>query len=147
MKYSNRFSMRSKISIIRRLLREHNNLCEDIDEYNEYWKKYLTLAYVIFVSLVCFLSYVVFISRITWFVRIEFSVILSGHVLLLSVITYSASTVSHSNQIILRNLYSIYFRNCLPTSFKLKVRLKLKEFSSVNFFFTIVNELYWKSWK
>jgi hypothetical protein len=134
MNYSNRFSMISKISMIRRLLKEHNNLCEDIDDYNEYWKKYLTFAYAIFVSLVCFVSYVVFISRITWFVRIEFIVILSGHVLLLSVITYSASTVSHFNQIILRDLYSIYFRNYLPTSFKLKVRLKLKEFSSVNFF-------------
>jgi hypothetical protein len=67
-KYSKHCSLRSKISMIRRLLRDHNNLCKQIDEYNQYWKKYLTISYLIFVFLVCFLSYGVFISPIEWFV-------------------------------------------------------------------------------
>ncbi len=123
-KYSKRFSMISNISIIRRLLRDHNNLCKQIDEYNEYWKKYLTLTYLIFVFLVCFITYAVFISPIKWFVRIEYSVVLSAHILLVLIITYSASTVSHFNEIIFRDLYSVYVRNRFPIAIKLKVRLK-----------------------
>jgi hypothetical protein len=56
MNYSKRFSMITKISIIRRLLRDHN-LCKQIDQYNQYWKKYLTLTYLIFVWVACFLWY------------------------------------------------------------------------------------------
>jgi hypothetical protein len=123
-KYSKRFSMISNISIIRRLLRDHNNLCKQIDEYNQYWKKYLTLTYVIFVFLVCFLSYAVFISPIKWFVRIEYSLTLSAFTLIILIITYSASTVSHFNEIIFRDLYSVCVRNRFPISVKLKVRLK-----------------------
>ncbi len=128
MKYSKHSSMRLKISMIRRLLRDHNNLCKQIDEYNQYWKKYLTLTYLIFVFLVCFLSYVVFISPIRWFVRIEGSVVLSAHIMLVLIITYSASTVSHFNEIIFRDLYSVCVRNRFPISIKLKVRLKQKKF-------------------
>jgi hypothetical protein len=123
-KYSKHSSMKSKISMIRCLLRDHNNLCKQIDEYNQYWKKYLTLTYLIFVFLVCFLLYIVFISPVKWFVRIECSVALSGHILLLTIITYSASTVSHFNEIIFRELYSLCVINRFPISIKLKVRLK-----------------------
>ncbi len=114
--------------MIRRLLRDHNNLCKQIDEYNQYWKKYLTLTYFMFVFLVCFLSYGLFISSVKWFSRIEYSVILSGHILLLTIITYSASTVSHFNEIIFRDLYSVCVENRFPISIKLKVRLKHKKF-------------------
>jgi hypothetical protein len=122
--YSKNSSMKSKISRIRRLLMHHNDLCKQIDEYNQYWKKYLTLTYLIFVFVVCFLSYVVFISPIKWFVRIQYSVLLSAHILLLMIITYSASTVSHFNEIIFRDLYSVCVENRFPISIKLKVRLK-----------------------
>jgi hypothetical protein len=124
--YSKRFSMRAKISTIRRLLRDHNNLCQQIDEYNEYWKKYLTLTYLIFVSSACFALYAVFLSPVKWFVRIQYLIVLSAIVLLLMIITYSASSVSHFNEIIFRDLYSVCVRNSFPISFKLKVRLKLK---------------------
>jgi hypothetical protein len=122
-KYSKRFSMISNISIIRRLLRDHNKLCKQIDEYNEYWKKYLTLTYVIFVFLICFITYVVFISSIKWFVRIEYTAVLLAHLLLVLIITYSASTVSHFNEIIFRDLYSVCVKNRFPITIKLKVRL------------------------
>jgi hypothetical protein len=126
--YSKRLPMKWKISMIRRLLRDHNNLCKQIDEYNEYWKKYLTLTYLIFVTAACFLSYVAFISPIKWYLRIEYSIILSAHILLLLIITYSAASVSDFNEIILRDLYSVCVRDRFPTSFKLKVRLKVKIF-------------------
>ncbi len=135
LKYSKKFSMRSKISMIRRLLRDHNNLCKQIDEYNQYWKKYLTLTYLIFVFLVCFLTYVVFISPIKWFARIEYSVILLAHILLLMTITYSASTVSHFNEIIFRHLYSVCVRNRFPIFIKSKVSLKWKKYFKYKLFF------------
>jgi hypothetical protein len=128
MNYSKCYSMTSKISMIRRLLRDHNNLCKQIYEHNQYWKKYLTLTYVIFVFLVCFLSYVVFLSAIKWFVRIEYSLVLSAHILIVLIITYSASTVSHFNEIIFRDLHSVCVGNHFPPSIKLKVRLKQKNF-------------------
>ncbi len=109
--------------MIRRLLKDHNNLCKQIDEYNEYWKKYLTVTYVIFVFLVCFITYVVFISAIKWFARIEYTTVLSAHILLVLIITYSASTVSHSNEIIFCDLYSVCVGNRFPIAIKLKVRL------------------------
>jgi hypothetical protein len=127
-KYSKHSLMRSKISMIRRLLKDHNNLCKQIDEYNQYWKKYLTVTYVIFVFLVCFITYVVFISAIKWYVRIEFTVVLSAHILLVLIITYSASTVSHFNEIIFRDLCSVCVENRFPIAIKFKVRLKQKKF-------------------
>jgi hypothetical protein len=124
MKYSKGFPLKLKISIIRCLLRDHNNLRKQIHEYNQYWKKYLTLTYLIFISVSCFVSYVLFISPIKWYLQIECSITLSAHILLF-IITYSASTVSHFNEIIFRDLYSVYVRNRFPISIKLKVRLNL----------------------
>jgi hypothetical protein len=85
MKYSKHSSMRSKISTISRLLRDHNNFCKQIDEYNQYWKKYLTLTYIIVLSVVLFIFilYFIFISPIKWFARIKFSLVLSAHLLLI----------------------------------------------------------------
>jgi hypothetical protein len=94
MKYSKYSSMTLKISMISRLLRDHNNLCEQIDEYNQYWKKYLTLTYIIALSVVLFILFVVLISPIKSFVRIEYSLVLSAHILLILIITYSASTTT-----------------------------------------------------
>ncbi len=127
-KYSKHSSMRSKISTIRRLLRDHNNLCKQIDEYNQYWKKYLTLSYLIFIFLACFESYNVFFSDIKWFVRIEYSLVLSASILITLIITYSASSVSHFNEIISHDLYSVRVRNRFPIYIKLKFRLKQKNF-------------------
>ncbi len=128
MKYSKHSSMKLKISMIRHLLRDHNNLCKQIDEYNQFWKKYLTITYVIFVFLICFITYVVFISPIKWFIRIDCMALLSGHLLLVFILTYSASTVSHFNEILFRDLYSVCVGNRFPISIKLKVKLKDKKF-------------------
>ncbi len=135
MNYSNGFPMRSKISMIRRLLRDHNELCKQIDEYNQYWKKYLTITYVIFIFVSCFLSFVVFISPLKWYLRIEYLFVFSAHVLLLLVITYSASTVSGFNERIFRDLYSLYVGNRFPVSIKMKVRMQVKKvFQTIKFF-------------
>jgi hypothetical protein len=134
--YSNGFPMRSKISMIRRLLRDHNELCKQIDEYNQYWKKYLTITYLIFISVSCFLAFVVFISPLKWFLRMEYSSTFSAHILLLLVITYSASTVSDFNERIFRDLYSVCVGNRFPVSIKMKVRTKVKKvFQAIKIFF------------
>ncbi len=126
-KYSKRIPMKLKLSMIGRILRDHNNLFKQIDEYNQYWKKYLTLTYIIYVFLVCFLSYAVFISHVKWFLRIEYSLVLSAHILLVLIITYSTSTIWHFNERIFRDLFSICVRTRFSTLIKLKVRKKHNE--------------------
>jgi hypothetical protein len=117
-----------KTLMIRSLLREHNDLCQQIYNYNKYWKKFLTIFYSIFMSIVCILTYVVFISPgLKWFLRIEYAIVLSGHLLVIIIITYSASSVSHFNRILNRNLCSFMVKNCLPIDIKMKVKLKKKK--------------------
>jgi hypothetical protein len=47
--------------------------------------------------------------------------------------TYSASTVSHFNEIIFRDLYSVCVGIGFPISIKLKVRLKQKKIEAIFF--------------
>ncbi len=120
---SKRLGLDEKILMIRRLLEEHNNLCQKIYIYNKYWKKYLTITYSIFLSVVCILTYVVFISSgLKWFLIIEYLIVLSAHLLLIFIITYSASTVSHFNDILYKNLCSFCTENSFPIDIKIKVR-------------------------
>jgi len=116
-----RLPLRVKLSMIRRLLADHNELCLLIDSYNRFWKKYLTINYGIFILTICFLSYVVFISPIEFLIRAEYFGILSAHVLLVTIVTYSASTVSHFNEKLYRSLHSIYVSFKFPLDIKLKV--------------------------
>ncbi len=51
-----------KISMIRRLLEDHNDICQQISNYNKYWMKYLSITYLIFLSVMCILTYVALIS-------------------------------------------------------------------------------------
>jgi hypothetical protein len=109
--------------MIRRLLEEHNDLCQQISNYNKYWKKYLTIAYSIFLSIICVLTYVTLIySGLKWFLRIEYLVILSAHSLLIYIITYSAASISDFNLILYKDLHSICAKNCFPIDIKIKVR-------------------------
>jgi hypothetical protein len=112
-----------KISMLRRLSEEHNDLCQQISNYNKYWKKYLTIAYSIFLSITCVLTYVTLIySGLKWFLRIEYLIILSAHLLLIYIITYSAASVSDINLILYKDLHSICAKNCFPINIKIKVR-------------------------
>jgi hypothetical protein len=114
-----------KILRISRILDEHNDICQQIFHYNKYWKKFLTLNYSIFLLIICILSYVVFISpELKWPLRLEYSIILSAHLLFLFVTTYSASTVSHFNLILNRDLHSFCSEKHLTIDNKFKVRLK-----------------------
>jgi hypothetical protein len=116
-----------KTLMIGRLLEEHNDLCQQICNYNKYWKKFLTIFYSIFMSIVCILTYVVFIfPGLKWFLRVEYAVVLSGHLLVIIIITYSASSVSHFNHKLNRNLCSFMVKNCLSIDIKMKVKLKIK---------------------
>jgi hypothetical protein len=127
-----------KILMIRRLLGEHNDLCQQISNYNNCWKKYLTIANSISVSLICVLTYVTLIySGLKWFLRLEYIIVLSAHILLIFIITYSASSVSHYNLILCKDLHSFYAKNCFPIDVKIKVRFlkkkKSKEYTNKTF--------------
>jgi len=117
-----------KILMIRRLLEEHNDICQQISNYNKYWKKYLSIAYSIFLSIICVLTYVTLIyPGLKWFLRLEYIISLSAHLLLIFIITYSASSVSHYNLILCKNLHSFYAKNSFPIDFKIKVRFLKKK--------------------
>ncbi len=115
--------LKVRITKIKQILEEHNKLCQKIYGYNKYWKKYLSLNYLVFLGVICILSYVVFIStQVKWFLRIEYAIILSGHILLLMIETYSASSVSHFNHVLYRDLLSICAKDSLFTFVKFKVK-------------------------
>jgi len=118
------FPLSIKSLKIKQYLEEHNDLCLQIDSYNRYWKKYLTITLLIFVTIICFLTYLIFIAPTKWFLCIEYSIILSGHIMLIFVVTYSASTVSHSNENLFKVLNAISIRNKFPINLKLMVSLK-----------------------
>jgi len=119
---------KEKVLMIRRLLEEHNDLCQQISYYNKYWKKYLSITYSIFLSIICVLTYVTLIySGLKWFLRLEYIIALSGHLLLIFIITYSASSVSHYNLILCKDLHSFYAKNSFPIDIKIKVRILKKK--------------------
>jgi hypothetical protein len=112
-----------KILMIRRLVEDHNDLCQQIYVYNKYWKKYLTITYLIFVSITCILTYVALISSgLKWFLRIQYLIGLWGHLLIIFIITHSASSVSDFNLILYKDLHSFCAKNSFPIVFKMKVR-------------------------
>ncbi len=111
-----------KILMIRRLLEEHNDICQQISNYNIYWRKYLSITYSIFLSVICILTYVALIySGLKWFMRIEYLIVLSAHLLLIFIITFSASIVSDYNLILYKDLHSICAENWFPIDVKIKV--------------------------
>jgi len=116
--------IRSKCSTIKQILEEHNDLCRKIDNYNKFWRKYLTITLLIFISLVCFLSYLVFFPPMKWSLRLEFSVVLMGHTFLIIVLTYSASTISHFNYTLFRDLNSVNVKFNFSPNMKIRASLK-----------------------
>jgi len=117
-KYS---STKVKSLKITELLIEHNDLCVQINDYNKYWKKYLSSTLSILLSLICFLSYVVFFPPMDWLLRFEFAVALSAHIIVVLIVTYSASSITDFNEILYRDLHSISVKLKFSTDVKLKV--------------------------
>jgi len=113
---------------VRELLIEHNDLCIQIYNYNKYWKKYLSLTFLIFLSLICFQIYLVFFAPMNWYLRLIYTIGLTAHTFLVSIVTYSASSVSHFNQILFRELNSILVQSEFPVFIKLKVSCGKKTF-------------------
>jgi hypothetical protein len=114
-------SLKIGSNFIQKILREHNNLCIKISEYNKYWKIFSTISIFIFIVIISFLSYLIFITRLDLVFRIEFLIILSAHLLLLFIITYSASSISHYNKVLFCDLYSFSVKNKLQIHSKLMV--------------------------
>jgi hypothetical protein len=117
----NRLSMKRKSLLIKSILKEHNELCQQIFIYNMFWRKYLTITLTIFVLLICFLTYLVIIAPMKWYFRLQLLITLLGHILLVFIVTYSASTISHFNSVIARDLHKIHVNGKLPILEKLKV--------------------------
>ncbi len=80
-----------------------------------------------------------------WYLRFEFIIVLSAHILLALVLTYFASSISHFNDVLYRDLNSIYFN--FQIEMKLKVSFKVGNYAMISEIFIAVNELYLKSWK
>ncbi len=121
----NRLSMKTKSFLVKGFLKEHNELCQQIFIYNKFWRKYLTITLTIFVLLICFLTYLIFIAPMKWYLRFQLSIALSGHILLVFIVTYSASTIYHFNSVIARDLNKICVNGKLPILEKLKVCSKI----------------------
>ncbi len=123
---SKKLNPNEKLLTITTLLREHNDICEQISNYNKYWRKYLTITYSIYLSIICILSYDTLInSKLKWSLRSEFGIVLLAHFLLIFIITYSASTVSHFNLILYRSLNSFWVENYVhfPIAIRIKVSI------------------------
>jgi len=105
-------TLNEKVLMIGSLLGEHNDLCQNIYCYNKYWQKYLTITYSIFLTINCILAYIVFIaSRLNSFLRFEYAIVLSSHLLLIFIITFSATIVSDFNLILFKDMHSFCAKN------------------------------------
>ncbi len=119
-------AINEKNLIIRRLLEDYDDLCQKIYDNSKYWKKFLTIDYLILLSIVCFLTYIVFITPgVKLILRIEYAIVLLGHLMIIFILTYSAASVSHFNPILYKNFCSFNVENCLPIDIKIKVKFFL----------------------
>jgi hypothetical protein len=118
---ANRLSLKERSLILKSILNEHNLLCQQIKSFNKYWKKYLTIKLILFVLIICFLSYLIFMKSMKWFASLQFLIVMSAHLLLIFIITYSASEIPHSNSLIAKDLQLISAKIKLHLSNKLKV--------------------------
>jgi hypothetical protein len=124
------FYLKSRLNSIRikvKILKEHNDLCVKMNNYNNYWKKYLSITILIYIIAICFLLYLVFFPPMIWYLRFEFVIVLSAHILLVVVFTYFASSISHFNYVLYRDLNSIYFNLNLRIDMKLKVSFEIEK--------------------
>jgi hypothetical protein len=130
-------------SLFKQILKEHDDLCVKINSYNNYWKKYLSITILIYIMSICFLSYLIFFPPIIWYLRFEFVIVLSAHILLVLVLTYFASSISHLNDVLYRDLNSIYFNFNLQIDMKLKVSFEIenqtKKFCFLYFLLQLMN--------
>jgi hypothetical protein len=108
-----RIAISRKEALIRRIFENHHKICHKITIYNNYWQKYLSQSFMIFLTIILFLSYLYFFTPMPWFLKLEFSIVLLVHFLILIVLLYSSSSVSH---------FSI-------TTYKLLQSIALEDFS------------------
>jgi len=104
-----------------KLLVKHQNIYRKIKIYDKYWRKYLSQSFIIFLTIILFLSYLYFFTSMPFFMKLEFTIILTVHVFMLIVLTYSASSVSDFSITTYKLLQSISVGNFSIRS-KFKVR-------------------------
>jgi hypothetical protein len=54
---ANRLSVKERSLILKSILNEHNLLCQQINSFNKYWKKYLTTKLILFVLIMFFVVF------------------------------------------------------------------------------------------
>jgi hypothetical protein len=109
-----------KEALIKRFIKNHNKIFRKLTNYNNFWQKYLSQSFMIFLSIILFLSYLHFFTNMPPIPKYEFSIILLFHVLLIIILLYSSSSVSHVSITTYKLLRSIAVLNFTVRS-KLKV--------------------------
>jgi hypothetical protein len=124
---SSRISISRKEALILRILENHHKICHKITIYNNYWQKYLSQSFMIFLTIICFLSYLYFFTPMPWLPKLEFSIVLLVHFSILIVLLYSSSSVSHFSITTYKLLQSIALED-------FSIRSKLKVCITLNFY-------------
>jgi hypothetical protein len=121
-----------KEALMMRLIKNHNEICRKLTNYNNFWQKYLSQTFIIFLTIILFLSYLYFFTNMPPLPKFEFTFVLSVHVLLIIILLYSSSIVSHFSITTYKLLQSIAVEN-------FSIRSKLKVRKALNFNFCITS--------
>jgi ABC-type multidrug transport system fused ATPase/permease subunit len=119
-----------KEALIMRFIKNHNEICRKLTNFNNFWQKYLSQTFMIFLTIILFLSYLYFFTNMPPIPKFEFTIILSFHVLVIVILLYSSSSVSHVSITTYKLLQSIAVEN-------FTVRSKLKVSKALNFNFVL----------
>jgi len=107
-----------------KLLREHNQVCLDLHQFNHFWKDYLAIKYLLFPLGIQLCAYVSFLALTNIPTRVIF---FSGGIIELTCLTIdclSASSV-HKNA---HSCYSILNRISMDKRLSLNVKIKLNNY-------------------
>ncbi len=113
-----------KEALMKRMIKNHNEICTKLTNYNNFWQKYLSQTFIIFLTIILFLSYLYFFTNMPPIPKFEFTIVLSVHILLIIILLYSSSLVSHVSITTYKLLQSIAVENFTVIS-KLKVSKEL----------------------
>lgn len=84
---------RNDVYICQSLIR-HNQICREIFRTNCYWTRYLSLIFFLYTLIICILLFFLMFANMPWYSYFQYAVvILSGHVILLVIVIFSAKIV------------------------------------------------------
>lgn len=111
---------RSDIYICHLLIR-HNQICREIHRTNCYWTRYLSLIFFLYTLIICILMFFLMFATMPWYTYFQYAVvILSGHVILLLIVIYSAKMVWSESRMTYKLLSQAILLQ-IPVFTKLKV--------------------------